>query len=170
MKKIALFSLLCTPLLATHVWADTNGMTAPTTAKNATSIIAHLVILPGKGEDARKNWNGSNTKFADSVHQGSAISVLIAFSDCTANAKGQCDVNVEYFVAGPDGNKKPGGSGAVWSGAPISIPGVSILGQASLTAGFDSTDPVGTYTVFANVTDKVSGKVLHLSQNFKVTK
>jgi len=173
MKKIALLSLLCTPLLATHVWADTNGKTAlttPTTAKSTNNLIAHLVILPGKGEEARKNWNGSNTKVTDTVRQGSAISILIAFSDCTANAKGLCDVNVEYFVAGPDGDKKPGGSGSVWSGAPVSIPGISILGQASLTAGFDSTDPVGTYTVFANVTDKVSGKVLHLSQNFKVTK
>ena len=176
MKKLALLSVLCTPFIATHVWADTDGKSAPTTpvstpAKTtASSLTAHIVIVPSDGQDVRKNWNGAKPKITDAVSQGSAISILIAFSDCAPNAKGLCDVSVEFFVVSPDGVKKPGGSGAVWSAAPFSIPNVSLLGQASLTAGFDKTDPVGDYKVLANVTDKVSGKVLHLSQNFKVTK
>jgi hypothetical protein len=102
--------------------------------------------------------------------QGSKLSILIAFSDCTQNAKGACDVAVEFFVVSPDGIKKPGGNGVVWSTAPVSIKGVSFLGQSTLTAGFDNSDPIGDYNVLANVTDKVAGKVLHLSQTFKVTK
>ncbi|MDE2422069.1 MAG: hypothetical protein KGO49_12920 [Gammaproteobacteria bacterium] len=176
MKKLALLSILCTPLIATHVWADTDGKSAPTAPAStpaktvASSLTAHIVIVPGDGQDVRKNWNGVKPKVTDTVSQGSAISILIAFSDCAPNTKGLCDVSVEFFVVSPDGVKKPGGSGAVWSGVPFSIPNVSLLGQASLTAGFDKTDPVGDYKVLANVTDKVSGKVLHLSQNFKVTK
>lgn len=172
MKKIALLSILCTPLLATHVWAETNGKTAPTTPSSTSTnnLSAHIVIVHGDGQEARKNWNSANAKTADSVSQGSTISTLIAFSNCTPNAKGICDVSVEFFVVSPDGVKKPGGSGAVWSGAPFSVPNVLLLGQASLTASFDNTDPIGDYKVLANVTDKVSGKVLHLSQNFKVTK
>ncbi len=174
MKKIALFFAICAPLVSSNVWADTTAKTTAPTTQNKptmTSLNAQIVIAAGDGQTARKNWNGApNTQTENSVSQGSLISVLIAFSGCTPNAKGLCDVSVEFFVVSPDGVKKPGGSGAVWSGAPFSIPGVSLLGQASLTAGFDKTDPIGEYKVLANVTDKVSGKVLHLSQNFKVTK
>lgn len=175
MKKIAILCSLCAPLIAANVWANTNGKSTPTApastpAKTVNNLNARIVIAHGDGQEARKNWNGANAKITDSVSQGSTISMLIAFADCTPNAKGVCDVSVEFFVVSPDGVKKPGGSGAVWSDAPFSIPNISLLGQASLTAGFDKTDPVGDYKVLANVTDKVSGKVLHLSQTFKVTK
>jgi hypothetical protein len=168
MKKLALLCILCAPFIAANVWADTtvkSASAATPTKANYSSLNAHIVIVAGDGQEVRKNWSGTNT-----VSQGSKISVLIAFSDCTKNSKGSCDVSVEFFVVSPDGVKKPGGSGAVWSAAPFSVPNVSLLGQASLTAGFDQTDPVGNYTVLANVTDKVSGKILHLSQTFKVTK
>lgn len=174
MKKLVLLCALCAPLIASQVWADTSPTSAPVATLNKTSlsnINAHIVLAPGDGQNLRKTWSGlANAQTTNSVSQGAALSVLIAFSNCAINAKGVCDVVAEFFVVSPDGIKKPGGSGAVWSDAPFSIPGVSLLGQASLTAGFDKTDPIGDYNVLVNVTDKVSGKVLHLSQTFKVTK
>jgi hypothetical protein len=173
MKKLALLCAICASLIAANVWADTNVKStsaATPTKANPSNLNAHIVITAGDGEEARKNWSSSSLKTTNTVSQGSKLSVLIAFSDCAKNAKGVCDVSVEFFVISPDGEKKPGGHGAVWSEAPFSVTGVSLLGQASLTAGFDSTDPIGDYKVLANVTDHVSGKVLHLSQPFKVTK
>ncbi len=176
MKKIALLGILCTPLITANVWADTNekaSSSKPTTPQIKTNagFNAQIVLAAGDGQAARKDWKGIAAPHAiSSVSQGSTMSTLIGFSGCTPNAKGVCDVSVEFFVVSPDGVKKPGGSGAVWSGAPFSIPNVLLLGQASLTASFDNTDPIGDYKVLANVTDQVSGKVLHLSQNFKVTK
>jgi hypothetical protein len=174
MKKLVLLCALCSPLIASPVWADTSATSAPIATLNKTSlsnINAHIVLAPGDGQNLRKTWNGkANAQAINSVSQGSALSVLIAFSDCAINAKGVCDVVAEFFIVSPDGVKKPGGSGSVWSAAPFSVSGVSLLGQASLTAGFDKTDPIGDYTVLVNVTDKISGKALHLSQAFKVTK
>lgn len=173
MKKLALFSVLCTPLITANVWAVTSGQSAPAATINKptlNNLTAHIVIVPGKGADALNNMKGTPDKSVNSVSQGSALSIFISFSDCAPNATGTCDVSVDFFVVHPDGLKKSGGSGVVWSGAPFSIPGLSLLGQASLTAGFDKNDPIGDYKVLADVTDKVSGKVLHLSQGFKVTK
>ncbi len=185
-KKRNLICALCLPIFASAAWAEKSPTSTPTakstsTAKSASAVAlnksnpssfnAHLVIAPGDGQDLRKTWTGkANARTTQSVSQGSALSVLIAFSQCTINSKGVCDVVAKFFVVSPDGVKKSGGRGIVWSEAPISIAGLSILGQASLTAGFDKTDPIGAYIVLVNVTDQVSGKTLNLSQHFKVTK
>jgi hypothetical protein len=184
MKKLALLCALCAPFIAANVWAETNVKPAPVVppqnVKPASVALpqkaqlnglnAQIVLAPDDGLSTRKNWNGAVNEQVTTVSQGSKLSILIAFSDCTQNAKGACDVAVEFFVVSPDGIKKPGGNGVVWSTAPVSIKGVSFLGQSTLTAGFDNSDPIGDYNVLANVTDKVAGKVLHLSQTFKVTK
>ena len=44
------------------------------------------------------------------------------------------------------------------------------LGQASLTVGFDITEPVGDYKITANIKDKVSGRALSVVSQLKVTK
>ena len=44
------------------------------------------------------------------------------------------------------------------------------LGQASMTIGFDKTDPIGNYKITANVKDKVSGQALAIVARLKVTK
>ncbi len=173
MKKLAVLCALCTPLIAQNIWADTTANPAPPATQNkpnANSLHAQIVLAAGDGQSARKNWNGAAPQTVNSVSQGSALSVLIAFSGCTPNAKGVCEVVASFFVVSPDGVKKSGGSGSVWSAAPLPVSGISLLGQASLTAGFDKTDPLGDYKVLVNVTDKVSGKTLNLEAPFKVTK
>jgi len=44
------------------------------------------------------------------------------------------------------------------------------LGQASVTLGFEKTDPVGDYKITANIKDKVSSRVLSVVTRLKVTK
>lgn len=44
------------------------------------------------------------------------------------------------------------------------------LGKASMTVGFDKSDPVGDYKITANVTDKVPGLTLSVVTRLKVTK
>ncbi len=173
MKKLVLLVALCAPWIASSVWAAISPKSAPTVVLDKThlsSFKAHILLVPGDGQHLRKTWTSrANAQTTQSVSQGSTISVLVALSHCASNTKGSCDVVAEFFVVSPDGVKKSGGRGAVWSEAPISIEGVSLLGQASLTAGFDKTDPIGDYEVLVDVTDNVSGKTLHLSQKFKVT-
>jgi hypothetical protein len=44
------------------------------------------------------------------------------------------------------------------------------LGQASMTLGFDKSDPVGDYKITANVKDKVSGRTLSVVARLKLAK
>jgi hypothetical protein len=48
--------------------------------------------------------------------------------------------------------------------------GLLQLGQATMTVGFDKTDPVGDYKVIANVKDKVSGRAVTVIAKLKVTR
>jgi hypothetical protein len=174
MKQLVLFCALCLQIFATSAWAETRPTLTSAVAlnkSNPSGFNAQLIIAPGDGQHLRKTWTGkAHAQTTQSVSQGSALSTLIVFSGCATNAKGLCDVIAEFFIVSPDGVKKSGGRGTVWSEAPVSIEGVSVLGQASLTAGFDKTDPIGEYKVLVNVTDNVSGKTLNLSNKFKLTK
>jgi len=44
------------------------------------------------------------------------------------------------------------------------------LGQASMSVGFEKSDPVGDYKVIANVKDKVAGRSLSVVARLKATK
>ena len=44
------------------------------------------------------------------------------------------------------------------------------LGQASMTLGFEKTDPVGDYKITANIRDNVSDRVLSVVTRLNVTK
>ena len=43
------------------------------------------------------------------------------------------------------------------------------LGQASMTIGFDKTDPIGDYKVTANIKYKISGRALSVVTRLKVS-
>lgn len=102
------------------------------------------------------------------VRRGETVSALLIFHGCAPNGGGVCDVVSEFILEGPDGSKTPAGGGPVWSGKPLPQRLLQ-LGQASMTAGFDKTDPVGDYKITANVKDKVSGRVLSVAARLKVT-
>lgn len=75
----------------------------------------------------------------------------------------------EFILEGPDGNKTPTGDGPVWSGKPMQQRLLQ-LGQASMTVGFDKSDPIGNYKITANVKDKVSSRTLSVVARLRVTK
>lgn len=167
-----LFSLL--PFAAQGAWIDPGGKPLPDTeAMRSAGDFGVQIVLTADEEQFRQTWNSSKTppklSSTNTVRLGSPVSALLIFHGCSPNAGGVCDVVSEFILEGPDGSKVPAGGGPVWSGKPMQQRLLQ-LGQASMTVGFDKSDPVGVYKIIANVKDKVSGKTLSVVARLKVTK
>lgn len=162
------------PFVAQSAWIDPTGKLLPDTEsmRSAGDFGAHIVLTADEGQ-FRQTWNSSETppklSAANTVRLGGSVSALLIFHGCSPNDGGVCDVVSEFILEGPDGSKTPAGGGPVWSGKPMQQRHLQ-LGLASLTVGFDKSDPVGDYKITANVKDKVSGRALSIVARLKVTK
>jgi hypothetical protein len=155
-------------------WIDPAGKPIPDTEnmRSVGDFGIHIVLTANEGQ-FRQTWNSSATPpkltATNTVRLGETVSALLIFHGCAPNVSGVCDVVSEFILEGPDGSKTPAGGGPVWSGKPMQQR-ILQLGQASMTVGFDKTDPIGDYKVTANVTDKVSGRALSVMARLEVTK
>lgn len=174
MKKLFLLVAMSVPLIAQSAWIDPTGKPiADTESMRSAGNFGVQVVLTPDDKQFRQTWNSTKgtpkLSSTNSVRIGSSVAAVIIFHGCSPNAMGVCDVVSEFILEGPDGAKTPAGGGPVWSGAPLQG-GLLQLGQASMTVGFDKTDPVGDYKVIAKVKDKTSGRSLSLIARLKVTK
>ena len=163
---------LCVSLLAGAAWLDGSGKPVPDTdsLRSSGAFGVQLVLTPDDAQ-FRKTWNSSKTppqlRVTDRARRGSAISAMLVFSGCAANAAGNCDVVADFTLVDPGGKRLPGGSGPVWNLKPPASGNLQ-LSTTSATIGFDQNDPAGTYRVEAVVTDRVATRKLNLSAPFNV--
>ncbi len=167
-----LFALL--PFAAHSAWIDSTGKPIPDTEsmRSAGDFGVQIVLTADEGQ-FRQTWNSSKTppklSTTNTVRLGTSVSALLIFHGCSPNVAGVCDIIAEFALEDTDGKRMPAGGGSVWSGKPMQQRLLQ-LGQASMTVGFDKTDPVGDYKITANVKDKVSGRALSVVSRLKVTK
>lgn len=166
---IALF-----PLVAQGGWIDSTGKSiSDTESMRSVGDFGVQIILTANEGQFRQIWNSSTTPpkltTTNTVRLGEAVSALLIFHGGVPNDSGICDVVSEFILEAPNGSKTLAGGGKVWSGKPVQ-PGMSQLGQASITVGFYKIDPVGDYKITANVKDNVSGSVLSVMARLEVTK
>ena len=172
--QAAFLSALLLPPLLLGAWIDSTGKLIPDTEsmRSAGDFGVQIVLTADEGQ-FRQTWSTSKTPpklaTASTVRLGATVSALLIFHGCAPNVAGVCDVVSEFIVEGPDGSKTPAGGGPVWSERPMQQRLLQ-LGQASMSLGFEKTDPVGDYKITANIKDKVSSRVLSVVTRLKVTK
>lgn len=174
MKRSLIFLATLLPLAAQAGWIDATGKPVPDTeSRRSAGDFGVQIILTADEAQFRRTWNSSRTppklSTTGAVRLGGKVSALLIFHGCAPNARGVCDVVAEFFLEGPDGSRMPAGRGPVWSGKPMQ-PRVLQLGHASMTVGFEGSDPVGHYKITANVKDTVSGRALAVMTRLQVTK
>ncbi len=174
MKWFLILLIALLPFSAYSAWIDPAGKPIPDTEsmRSAGDFGVQIMLTANEGQ-FRQAWNSSRTpprlSTTNTVRLGGSVSALLIFHGCSPNAGGVCDVASEFILEAPDGSKTPAGGGPVWSGKPMQQRHLQ-LGQASMTVGFDKTDPVGDYKITANIKDKVSGRSLVVVARLKVTK
>lgn len=174
MKKYLGILVAFIPFVAQGGWIDSTGKPIPDTeSMRSAEDFGVRIVLTTDENQFRQTWSSSKTppklRTTNTVRLGGSVSALLIFHGCSPNAAGICDVVSEFILEGPDGRKTPAGGGPVWSGKPMPQRLLQ-LGQASMTVGFDKTDPVGEYKIIANIKDKVTGKTLSGIARLKVTK
>lgn len=131
---------------------------------------AAQLSLTADEQELRKTWDTSSEnpqlRVTDSVHLGSGVSTVLIFRGCTPNPAGKCDVAVEFSLVKPNGKSVNGGTGSLWSSAPL--PHRFMLGAASMTLAFNSKDDVGAYQVRAKVVDRVAERTVELVTPLRV--
>ena len=85
------------------------------------------------------------------------VHAMLIFTGCRAGADGNCDVDAAFTILAPDGSRY--GEvlrGKVWEGPPP--PGRNLqLSVGSVALRVEPHDPLGTYTIRAELTDRVAG-------------
>ena len=161
------------PLAAHSAWIDRTGRPVPDTEsmRSAGDFGVQIVLTADEGR-FRKTWNSPRPppklSTTNTVRLGESVSAFLIFHGCSPNIEGVCDVVAEFILEGADGKRTPAGSAPVWSEQPMKQRRLQ-LGQASMTIGFDKTDPVGDYKVTAIVNDKVAGRTLSVVSRLTVT-
>lgn len=162
------------PLATQSAWIDSTGKSIPDTEsmRSAGDFGVQILLTADEGL-FRQTWDSSKTlpklSTINTVRLGGSVSALLIFHGCSPNPRGICDVASEFILEAPDGTKTPAGGGPVWSGKPMQQRLLQ-LGQASMTVGFEKTDPIGDYKIIANIKDKISGRALSVVTRLKVTR
>lgn len=156
------------PIPASYKRATTDFL-----SKRRQVLVAIEIGLAKRAESVELRWTTTTgtpkLSSTETVKAGESISAVLVFSGCAAGPGNVCKVLAEFHLLSPDGGKMPAGHGPVRSGAPPKA-GVLMLGDASVTIGFDRGDAPGTYTLMANVTDQVARRSLQLSIPFSLAK
>ncbi len=131
---------------------------------------AAQLSLTADEQALRKSWDTSSEnpqlRVTDSVRLGSDVTTVLIFRGCMPDATGKCDVAVEFSLMKPNGKSVNGGTGSLWSSAPL--PHKYMLGAASMTLAFNSKDDLGSYQVRAKVVDRVAARIVELVTPLRV--
>lgn len=99
--------------------------------------------------------------------RGIPIVGVIFFAGCAADARGLCNATVRFTAKTPDG--KPWGDpidAELWVEKPGPEKGQMQLSVGNMGIIIDPDDPLGEYTVRAEILDKVSKKKMKLERTF----
>jgi len=103
-----------------------------------------------------------------SAVRGKPIVGVIFFAGCARNDKGNCDAVVHFKISGPDG--KPYGTpqgGEMWIDKPPPPEEQMQLCVGNIAVVIEPKDTLGTYSVVAEILDRVSKKKMVLERTFQ---
>lgn len=137
-------------------------------------MLEAYLIVTDKGEELLTGWAEGHQRITyknvDTADRGKFITVIIRFLGCEADERGLCNATVDYVAYQPDGSVYGDAlrDGELWIGKPPPSPGSSQLSVDYLGLVVEATDPEGEYRLEAKVTDRVSGRSVHVWRKLRV--
>ena len=171
-SSVLLVSLMLAPAIACAGWIDRSGnpLSDQENRKSTGDLGAWLILTDKEGE-AFSNWNspseGVSIPSTRIIAKGRILSILIVFTGCAADERGNCNLVVKYKILQPDGSISANlPFQEAWVDKPVPPDkslGISI-GYVRLT--IEENDPLGEYVVEARVVDRNSNRTLDLRSHF----
>ncbi len=177
MQKL-LFIVMLTVFLTPygHSQWNSDGDTVPDTHfRKSVGDFGAFLLITDKADELFTNWNKPGAVVPVStttqVKRNQLITVVITFTGCQADSKGNCNTTVDYLILKPDksvyGDIK---DVELWVNKPAPEKGQVQLSLGNINIGIEPNDPFGIYEVIAKVKDN-NGKIsFTLNQNFEVIK
>ncbi len=149
-----------------------NGKPVPDTtwAKSDGDFGAELVFTD-KPDELFAAWEkpGPSVLISETptAFRATPIVGVVFFSGCAPDKAGTCNATVRFLARTPDG--KPWGKpvdGELWIGKPPPAKDSMQLSVGNMGIVIDPDDPLGVYTVKAEIEDKVAKKKMVLERTF----
>lgn len=166
--------VLSLPAFAQAGWRTADGGDVPETSstRSAGGFGATLLITPDK--DWQQKWDtppetSPSFSRADSVEQGGELYILTFLTNPGLDAEGMADVVCDIRMERPDGTASTDEHAIPCFQAKLETPPTRVY-MTSVTLGFiaEPTDPLGTWTAYVTVKDRVRGVSLPLEATFEV--
>lgn len=173
-RRVLGAAILAAALLAPPLHAEwlVDGQAVPETAwsKQSGKLGAQLFLTDNPDQffaDWEKPGQGVKLSETDTAVRGVPIMAVVVFTGCKADSHGHCDLTVRYSTVGPDGNAwgHPM-DGELWIGKAPPKKNVLQLSVDNMGIVIEPSDALGTYTVHAEVDDKIAKKTLSLERTF----
>jgi hypothetical protein len=154
-------------------WIDREGKPLPD-APDRKSIgdYGAWLVLTDKESEAFSRWGtpseGVYINSTEKIERGKILTALIMFSGCGADKNGNCDLVVKFKIVQPDGKVYADlPYQEAWVGKPV--PPNKSLGMSVgyIRVVIESGEPLGKYTVHANVRDRNLKKTIDLVSVFE---
>jgi hypothetical protein len=157
-------SVAALPALAQDTWLQDDHAYHGKDAAQSNGFAALQIATTEPGQfmaDWEKPGAGVKLVSPDRVKRGHPIVTFILFRGCKPDARGACNVTVDFATTGPSGKTYDETKGAeVWVGRPPP-PGRAIqLSAGGLGLSFETKDIPGPYRVTARITDHVAAITL----------
>ena len=152
-------------------WKE-NGKPVPDTswAKSDGDFGAELVFTD-KPDELFAAWEkpGPSVLISETptAYRGTPIVGVVFFSGCAVDKSGNCNATVRFTAQTPD--SKPWGKpldAELWVGKPGPGKGYMQLSVGNMGIVIDSDDPLGVYSIRAEINDKVAKKKMVLERTF----
>ena len=154
-------------------WME-NGKEVPDTAwARWNGDLGAQLVLTQRPNELFAAWEKSGPavllRQASRVMRGSPVVAATFFAGCARNNRGACDVAVRYSAYAPDGKLRSNADvGELCIGKPAPVKGQMQLRVGQMGVVIAPDDPLGVYTVRAEVVDRISGRALVLERTFTV--
>lgn len=133
-----------------------------------------MVLLTTKPQEFLEAWDKPSSpdykpamETAASVVRGQPIVAFILFAGCKPDSAGKCESTTEFEILKPDGSQYDSvETSELWTGKEPPPASALQLGVAYVGVVIEPEDPLGDYTVTANVCDRVADRCLVLSTQF----
>lgn len=173
MKRLAIVlgMLLGAGLGAQAQWNQDGVPVADDASRKSAGDFGAMLVFTDRPEEFLAAWErvgaAAPVPAAERVARGKRLAGFVVFTGCAADAAGKCNAVVTFKLLKPDGSSYGDGDrGELWVGKPAPRKNELQLSVGGMVFVFDPADPLGRYTMIADIEDLVSGKKLHLEKTF----
>jgi hypothetical protein len=160
--------LVATP--ASSQWRQGNELAGDTPVRKFVNGFGGNLIVVEDPNKFVQDWQKPETPkitLATEVKRGVTVGVMVLFAGCKADARGDCNADVDYLIYKPDGTIYTDQKGQpLWHDAAPPSPIIQ-LGRAILGLRLAASDPIGEYRIKAKLTDHNANISFELETKFK---